>query len=268
MPLGFGWLLKATKKTIPPLIPEDFVFSRHIVISKMNINEITHKQMVSTARLAGLWYLLLALSGVLGFMVVHPKVFVSDNPTETLKNILNAESVARTRLLLEMLIVASQALAAVYFYKLFKEINSWAAFALCLWGTVNAIVILVSAISIASMISLAGVAQLSLSEKTALVELGMIISSKSWQIGGLFFGLWLIPMGHIVVSSKRMPVWLGRVLIAGGIGYLLQTFVGAIGFKSSYIGLFVLPATIGEFWMVGYLLIFGIRPDDRASNHL
>jgi hypothetical protein len=49
------------------------------------------------------------------------------------------------------------------------------------------------------------------------------------------------------------------VLIAGGIGYLLMTFLGYAGIKSSILEFVVLPATVGEFWMIGYLLVFGIR---------
>jgi hypothetical protein len=49
------------------------------------------------------------------------------------------------------------------------------------------------------------------------------------------------------------------VLIAGGIGYLLMTFLGYAGVKSSILEFVVLPATVGEFWMIGYLLLYGIR---------
>ena len=61
-----------------------------------------------------------------------------------------------------------------------------------------------------------------------------------------------------------MPVWLGRILIIGGTGYLIQTFIKCFGIHSPYLDTLVLPATIGEFWMIGYLLIYGIRP---ASNY-
>lgn len=84
-------------------------------------------------------------------------------------------------------------------------------------------------------------------------------------MGGLFFGLWLIPKGYIVTSSKRMPIWLGRTLIIGGFGYVLQTFLSYSGLSASWLEFLTIPATIGEFWMVGYLLIFGIRPQVEIS---
>jgi len=219
-----------------------------------------HKKQVTTARLTGIWYLLLAVSGVLGFLIFHPQVFVSGAPQKTLTNLTEFESNSRIRLLLELVIVASQALAAVWFYKLFRELNGWAASTIGIWGTVNSVAIMISAIAMSSAIEIASSSSLAFQEKVISIELLANIITNAWSVGGLFFGLWLIPMGHIVVSSGRMPIWLGRILIMGGIGYILQTFINCLGVQSSYLDILVIPATVGEFWMIGYLLIYGIRP--------
>lgn len=60
-----------------------------------------------------------------------------------------------------------------------------------------------------------------------------------------------------------MPVWLGRIIILGGIGYLITTFIRYGGIEFSFNRFLILPATIGEFWMIGYLLIYGIRPGNE-----
>lgn len=225
----------------------------------MEINE-QHSDLIRTARLAGIWYLLLAISGVLGFLVFHPQLFISGDPEQTLKNLSDRESFARVRLLLEIVVVGSQALAALYFYKLFRKINPTGALAIGLWGTVNAVVILISAVSMGVAIKIANGSLLTLEFKVVAIHLLEQFSANAWGIGGLFFGLWLIPMGYTVVISQRMPVWLGRLLILGGVGYILQTFINYSGLSSSLVDLLVIPATIGEFWMIGYMFIFGIRP--------
>ena len=224
------------------------------------------KHLTSTARLTGVWYLILAISGLLGFIIFHPQIFVTDDPQKTLNNLINLGPIPRIRLLFELAIIVSQALAAVWFYKLFCDINKWAASTLGIWGTVNSVVIMVSAISMSSAIGIANSTSLTLQEKTILIQLFGEIITNAWSIGGLFFGLWLIPMGYIVISSGRMPLWLGRILIIGGIGYILQTFISCTGVKSPYIGILVIPATIGEFWMIGYLLIYGIRPANKSEK--
>ena len=219
-----------------------------------------HKGQIAAARLTGIWYLLLAISGVLGFLVFHPQIFVSDNPEKTLTNLLELESTSRIRLMLEVVIIASQALTAVWFYKLFREINAWAAFAIGSWGLMNSAAIMVSAISMGSAIAVANSAAPTFQEKVILIQVLSNIISNAWTIGGLFFGLWLIPMGYIIVTSKCMPIWLGRTLTIGGTGYVLSLFIKCSGLTSSLPDILTIPATLGEFWMIGYLLIYGIRP--------
>lgn len=224
------------------------------------------QQVIKTARLAGIWYLMLAVSGIVGFMVYHPQVFVNSNPAKTLSNLINHTSTARTRLVCELVIIVSQALCAVWFYKLFYTVHKSAAFALALWGTVNAIVIMVSAIAMSAALNIANTSITALEQKTISIQLLLQIITNAWAVGGLFFGLWLLPMGYIIIRSRRMPVWLGRLLILGGFGYLLQTFINCIGVQSSYTALLVMPATIGELWMIGYLLLFGMRPATDAES--
>jgi len=219
------------------------------------------RQLVTTARIAGVWYLLMAITGIVGFMMFHTQVFDPEDSRKTLTNLTDTNSLARVRILLEFGIIVSQALTAIWFYKLFKHVNEWAAWTVGIWGMVNAVAIMISAISMGGAIEVAHSSALAIENKIVLVELLSAVISNAWGVGSIFFGLWLIPMGYIVVSSKRMPLWLGWTLIIGGAGYLLSVVVNYLGIESSFSGYLVIPATIGEFWMIGYLLVFGIRPE-------
>lgn len=225
----------------------------------------TQNELVKIARTGGIWYLLLAVSGVLGFLVYHQQIFVSGEPETTLSNLVEMESKARIRLLLEFIIILSQALTAIWFYRLFKNIKEWAALSIAIWGSVNAVIIMLSAISMAAAINIAASEQV-LESKIAMIDLLSRLISNSWNAGGLFFGLWLLPIGYLITSSKRMPVWLGRTLLLGGIGYILSSLLYYGGVKGSWVGMLSIPATVGEFWLIGYLLIFGIRPEDSSMS--
>jgi hypothetical protein len=222
-----------------------------------------HKELVTTARITGVWYLMLAISGMVGFLILHSRIYVGD-AAQTLTNLVEHTTLARTRLSFEFLVVVSQALTAVWFYKLFKDINHTAAWAMAAWGMVNAVAILISAMAMGGAIAVATGTQ-PLNEKLIMIQIFDQFIKNGWGMGGLFFGLWLIPMGYVVASSRRMPVWLGRVLMLGGCGYIASTFIQYFGITDSWIGLLAVLASVGEFWIIGYLLIFGIRPDDLES---
>ena len=221
------------------------------------------KELVGTARITGFWYLMLAITGMVGFLMLHGRIYVAGDPSKTLANLVEHETIARTRLLFEFLIVISQALAAVWFYKLFKDIRHDAAWALAAWGMMNAAAIMISAMAMGGAIEVAGSAQ-ALNEKLIMTQLFQQFIKHAWGVGSLFFGLWLIPMGYIVVSTQRMPVWLGRLLILAGTGYLVSTFISYMGVHGAWVEMLVIPATVGEVWMVAYLLIFGIRPVHKS----
>lgn len=216
-----------------------------------------------TARVTGLWYLALGITGMLGFLIVRPQIFTEGDAAATLANLVDKESLARLGIVAEMGVVVTQTLAAIWFYKLLRDINHVAAWALAILGVMNAVAIMASTAFLATASAVAGDPALAVGGDAAgTVQLMYELSANSWGVGAMFFGLWLIPMGYVVVTSGRMPKWLGRILIVGGAGYLLSAFVGyGIVDAGNWLveGLTYL-ATVGEFWMIGYLLIVGIRP--------
>jgi hypothetical protein len=211
--------------------------------------------LIRTARVTGLWYLGLAVTGLLGFLIVRPMLFVAGDPAATLANLTAHESLARAGIALELLIVLTQALAAAWFYRLFRPVDPVNAAGIAAFGLVNAVAILASAALTATALEVA------LDGATAgTVQVLYLVGGNLWEVGAIFFGLWLIPMGRCVLRSGWMPRPLGWVLVAGGVGYLLSAFVrylvpggDAVADALTY------PSAIGEFWIVGYLLIHGVR---------
>jgi hypothetical protein len=208
---------------------------------------------VRTARVTGLLYLGLAVGGALGFLTVRPALFVAGDPAGTLANLTAHPGLARAGVALELFTVLMHALVAAYFYRLFHRTDRFAAAGIAAFGLVNAIVVLISA-------ALLGAA-LRVGPDAAAVQTLYLISGQLWEVGALFFGLWLIPMGLCVVRSGGMPRALGWVLVAGGVGYVVSAFLGAfVPDAGAATDLLVVPATVGEFWMIGYLLARGV-PD-------
>src|SRR3546814_5409484 len=60
------------------------------------------------------------------------------------------------------------------------------------------------------------------------VQLLYLVSGQLWTIGAVFFGLWLVPMGMLVLRSGWMPGLLGWTLVVGGVGYVVSAFAGLV----------------------------------------
>ncbi|MDG4794945.1 DUF4386 domain-containing protein [Micromonospora sp. WMMD1082] len=210
-----------------------------------------------TARTTGLFYLALAVTGALGFLTVRPQLFVAGDAGATLGNLVAHESLARVGIALELLIVLTQTLTAVWFFRLFRTVDAIAAGSIAAFGMVNAIAILGSAALLATATE---VATGPLGGAADTVQLLYLVSGNLWIVGGLFFGLWLVPMGWCVLRSGWLPRPLGWILVAGGAGYVLSAFVAYLAPGAGIVAdLLVVPASVGEFWILGYLIIFGVR---------
>ncbi|MBE1492748.1 DUF4386 domain-containing protein [Plantactinospora soyae] len=213
--------------------------------------------LIRTARVTGLLYLGVAIAGGLGFLLIRPQFFVTDDANATLAGLVEHESLARVGVALELLLVLTQALTAVWFYRLFRTVDSVAAGSIAVFGMANAVAILGSAALLATAIE---VALTPVGDAAATVQLMYLISGNLWTVGALFFGLWLIPMGWCVLRSGWMPRILGWLLVGGGVGYVLSPLVGYLAPGAGVVAdVLTVPASVGEFWMIGYLLVRGIR---------
>jgi hypothetical protein len=208
------------------------------------------------ARITGLLYLGNAITGIAGVLLIQPQLFAADDPSATLANLVEHESLARVGVAVELLMVVTMALTAVWFYRLFRPTEPVAASGIAAFGLVNAVV---GSVTAALLATAATFALDPVGDATATVQLLYLVRYNMWGVGELFFGLWLIPMGWCVLRTGWMPHALGWILVGGGIGYVLSPFIRYLADLPSVAEALALPASVGELWMVGYLLVRGVR---------
>ena len=86
-----------------------------------------------------------------------------------------------------------------------------------------------------------------------------------YAIAGIFFGLWLVPLGYLTFKSGMFPKVLGIVLVVGGIGYLFDTLAAFVAPELTPIihPVAALLGLVAEVSLLAYLLVKGVR-DPRA----
>lgn len=212
-----------------------------------------------TARTTGLLYLAMAIAAVPGFLVLRPMLHDPGSASATLANLVADEGLARLGIALELALVVAQTLTALWFFRLFRPVDSFAAAALATFAAINAVAVLGSAAGLATALDAA------LAGDADGAQLMYGLSGNMWGAGAVFFGLWLLPMGLLALRSG-MPRALGWLLLAGGAGYVVSALLAYLAPGAAPVGdALTYLATVGEFWMIGTLLWIGLRRRPSAA---
>jgi hypothetical protein len=100
----------------------------------------------------------------------------------------------------------------------------------------------------------------------ALVMLFLDLHEYGVHINGMFFGLWLFPLGYLVFKSGFLPRILGVLLIMACFGYLIDDLiVFLLPNSDATLSLF---AFIGEWLFALWLLIKGVNVEQWEKRAL
>jgi hypothetical protein len=176
------------------------------------------------ARMAGVCYLLGSLTSVFGQMVVLGKLVVPGNAAVTSANILAHESLFRLGFVSSLMTVPFHVAWAVLFQGLFRpvsrSVSSLAAYILLMGCTMWA---LSSLFQLAPLLVLHGKSSLSAFPPGQLQAMALVftqLNAQAYDIGLVFFGLWCILVGSLIVRSSFLPRVIGMLEIVAGVGYL------------------------------------------------
>jgi hypothetical protein len=215
----------------------------------------------TTARTAGILYLLQIPLGVFGVLYVPKTLLVAGNMTATASNILANEFIFRLSIVSAILCALVTIATALYIYKVLKFVNENYAKWILLFALLAAPISMLNELnSIAVLLLLKSHEYATIfthSQLHSLVSVFLDLHKYGHQLVGIFFGLWLFPMGYLVFKSTYIPKIIGAFLIVTCLGYLIDfsTF-----FLYPDFGIIISEYTwAGEVLMVLWLLIKGVN---------
>lgn len=224
----------------------------------------TTSRRLRAARGAGAIYLAFVVIGAAGFLVVRATLF--SEPSAIASTLNERPLMSGLIVFLELSIVLIQAVLALALYRLFRVVTPAAAMGVLTLGMVNAMALLSSAATLSAARHMAAHPTSAPDANIdATAQALVLLSDNIWETAGLFFGLWLVPLGIAVLKSGWMPAPLGWALTIGGAGKVISCLLTPLLDHASWVmTVLTVPQNIAEFWLVGYLLILGVRP--RASQ--
>jgi hypothetical protein len=223
-----------------------------------------NRNLKKTARIAGLLYLINAVTAAIGIIAIPGKLIVPGDIAETAKNILSNEFLFRFGI---FNCFASQIVfifLALTLYKLFENVNKNLSRSLLALVIVSVPVGFYIIFNQCEALELLQNKYMTSFDQIKIQELAMSklqIYQNGIVLIGIFWGLWLIPFGQLVYKSGFIPKILGILLIAGGISYLIDVSVFILfpEFHDKTNILVAMTSSIAELSMVLWLLIKGTK---------
>ena len=222
-------------------------------------------QKKKTARLAGLYYLIMAATGPLGLMLVPSKIIVSGDPAATVQNVISNEFLLRIGIISNLICQISFIFLVLALYRLFKETNGKysklmvslviAAVPIAIFNEVNYTAVLIL-VKNSYFLKAFGADQLN-----SLIMLFLNLHGQGEIIASVFWGLWLFPFGYLVIKSGFIPKILGILLMVGCFSYLIDSSFAILipQHRDIITNILMLPLSAGELSMVFWLLIKGVN---------
>jgi hypothetical protein len=224
-----------------------------------------------TSRIAGFWYLLVAIFGSLNGLIVNPKLYVSGDAAATVTNILASERLFRLGILSNLITTICFLFLANALYKLFKSVDKDLVRLMVIFIIASVPLAYLEMLKFAPILLLSGGAYLSAFQPAQLQALAMVfldLFEQGFNISFIFFGLWMFPLGLLVFKSGSgyIPKALGVLLMVGCFGYLvnfLEIFL-SLNYKA-ITSLWMTIAIIAEILCILWLLIKGPKDLEPAS---
>jgi hypothetical protein len=221
-------------------------------------------------RRAGFTYLFLLGLSPFSLVYVPGRLIVTGNAAATARNILGAESLFRASICVTLATAIGFIFVARTLSRFVGDVDrSKAALMETLVYVSVAISFALALNDLAVITVLRGgevLAPFSAAQREALAYLFLRLRSQGLLLSMVFWGLWLVPFGWLVVRSKFIPRVLGVLLIVNGLAYVTQAFVG-VQFPglAPTVAKVVFPALLGEAWIILWLIIAGARPRDSQT---
>ncbi len=211
-----------------------------------------------TARLAGLLYLVVILTGMFSLAYVPSKLIFPDDPVKTLQAISLREELFRGSIAASLLCYLAFLALPVILYRLLRSVNEWKARWMLLLAVVSVPISLLNLQHRFGILPLLDSPALSLQEAQYRLMEHLRLYSSGITIVKLFWGLWLLPLGLLIYRLSPVSKIIGVLLMLGCVGYVSSVFLGTLvpGFNNySFAGYITLPAAAGEIGTCLWLLV-------------
>ena len=217
------------------------------------------------ARIAGLWYLAMAVSGPINLVYAPSKILVDGDAAATAANLGAHQLLLRLGVVSGLVCQVSFVFLALALRRLFMGVSDAQArlmVMLVIASVPIAIAVQIFPLTALELVSGADyLGALAPGQRNALALLLLKAQQFGITIVEVFWGLWLFPFAALVIRSEFIPKVFGVLLVVSGLSYLIECVVVILAPQHARLlaDVLALPMALGELSMILWLLIKGTR---------
>ena len=216
-----------------------------------------------TARTAGFLYLIVVITGIFSLVYVPSQITGKGDAPAMVNSIVASESLFRLGIASFMINQSVFLLLPLVLYKLLQQVDRSIAVVMVVFAVVSVPIAMISIANKLEVLDLLhGARYLQADQLQNEVMLSLNAYSSGIRATTIFWGLWLLPFGYLVIKSGFLPRILGILLIIGCFGILAGLFGSTLfpGYAETAISTFFeMSSSFGEIGICLWLLIFGVR---------
>jgi hypothetical protein len=224
------------------------------------------------ARFAGFLYLVVAVLGAFAYGFVVTRVYVPGDAAATAANVVANAGLVRAGVVADLIQATVFVFVAMALYLLLRHVHENRARAMvvlvAIAATITCLDLVFELASLLVATDLSYATAFGTAGSDALVLLLLDLQHDGYLVAQIFFGLWLIPIGAIAYRSTMFPRALGVALIVAGASYVTDTLLSFLvpDLGTVLHSFLIIPPIFGEVWLLGYLLVRGVRAMDPADS--
>ncbi len=234
--------------------------------------EINPGSIKSTARLAGVLYLIFIILGLYIDFYIPSQITTEGAPALVAHSVLTNELLLRTSFAAHILTNTVWLFLVLVLYRLFKSVDRLQAKVMLVLVIVQIPpVFSLEALQLGSLMLFKGelLKEFALSQRQDLAMLFFQVGGLGNITEQLFWGLWLFPLAILIYKSRFLPRFIGVWLAVNGFAYVVLSFTSLLLPQyANPVFNYSQPALIGEVVFMLWLLIMGAKPPFKENSQL
>lgn len=215
----------------------------------------------ATARIAGLIYLVVVVTGVFSLAYAPSRLFAGADTAAIVANIGANEQLFRLSMAAELVCYAAFLLLPLALYRLLARVDAGVAAAMVALAAASVPIGIFNVTHHLELLRL-------VTDSAPLDGEGLARASRALDgyddglfVVQVFWGLWLAPFGYLVIRAGFLPRLLGVLLVLACLGYVVDVFGRLVieNFADSGLSPYLRAPRVGEMVICFWLVLFGAR---------